>query len=231
MPESKWLLFWGVGNENRLWIKSKRELSVKLELGFKSSLKSGNYWSSTKLKVRYLKIAREWFSVFISELFFLKRILGISLQCTFPQRLSLNFKLAWFVFCCVCYWLMGGRRKDGYLAVSSPGMKCRKKSLHDSLWELPFRSQEYTPIKSKAGGPRPGKEQLLPVREGWALAARGPLRVEDQCLACKQSSYQHMTESVQTASVCLVYHGMGLSHTHQPDGEVSCQTLENFQWS
>lgn len=68
----------------------------------------------------------------------------------------------------------------------------RQKSLCDSLWELPFRSQEYPPANSKTGGSEAcggDPASAHPAKGGDPAAGGrgGALKVEDLSPVCKQS--------------------------------------------
>ena len=75
--------------------------------------------------------------------------------------------------------------------LSRTGQRCRQKALRDSLWEPPFRSQEYPPGNSKAGGQWRGEELWAPAKGGdpprCGSRVGCPLKVEDLSPVCKRS--------------------------------------------
>lgn len=108
----------------------------------------------------------------------------------------------------LCLQLIDGdRRTYGCWASSSTSQRCRRKIPRDSLWELPFGSQEYLSINSQAGGQRAGAQlqQLLAARALWGL----------RTCAHSVNSPGITTRQTPEASVCLVHQGTVLFWAQQ----------------
>lgn len=134
-------------------------------------------------------------------------------QCTvcFPWAVVLKFKLAWFLFCCVCNWSMWTGGFMGAWLCTAPARNAGKNPSVTLLGSCPSRTRNMS-INRKAGGQRAWKEpwQLLPVPwsgESWLPGALWGLQLDAHSVNSPRIT---TTQQTSAASVCLVHQETGL---------------------